>query len=118
MSWLKYGDRNTKIFHSKASQRRRMNFIEGIKNANGVWVEEVDGVAKVASDYFMNIFKASTCDRIVECLSTVNREITEDMLELLSKPYSSEEVKAALFQMGPTKALGPNGMNAFFYQKF
>ena len=118
MSWLKYGDRNTKIFHSKASQRRRMNFIEGIKNANGVWVEEVDGVAKVASDYFMNIFKASTCDRIVECLSTVNREITEDMLELLSKPYSSEEVKAALFQMGPTKALGPNGMNALFYKKF
>ena len=118
MSWSKYGDRNTKIFHSKASQRRRMNFIEGIKNANGVWVEEVDGVAKVASDYFMNIFKVSTCDRIVECLSKVNREITEDMLELLSKPYSNEEVKAVLFQMGPTKAPGPNGMNALFYQKF
>ena len=78
----------------------------------------MDGVANVASDYFMNIFKASTCDRIVECLSTVNRKITEDMLELLSKPYSSEEVKAALFQMGPTKAPRPDGMNALFYQNF
>ena len=68
-----------------------------MKNANGVWVEEVDGVAKVASDYFMNIFKAGTCDRMGECLNTIDRKITDDMLEVLSKLYSSEEVKAVLF---------------------
>ena len=73
VSWLKYGDRNTKFFHSKASQRRRRNFIEGIKNANGDWVEEVEGVTDVASDYFMNIFKVGTCDRMEECLNTVHR---------------------------------------------
>ena len=101
MSWLKHGDRNTKFFHSKASQRRRQNYIEGIKNANGVWVEEVKVVAEVAfevaSDYFTNIFKAGTCDRIEECLSTVNQKITDDMLEVLSRPFSSDEVKATLF---------------------
>ena len=115
MSWLKHGDRNTKFFHSKASQRRRMNYIKGIKNANGVWVEEVEEVVEVASDYFMNIFTAGTCDRIEECLNIVNHKITDDMLEVLSRPYSSEEIKAAFFQMGPTKVLGLDGMN---YQKF
>ena len=118
MSWLKYGDKNATFFHSKASQQRRRNFIEGIKNANGVWVEEVDEVAEVASEYIMNIFKASTYDRMEECLNIVNRKITNDMLEVLSKPYSSEEVKAASFHMGPTKAPGLDGMNALFYQKF
>ena len=118
MSWLKHGDRNTKFFHSKASQRRRWNFIEGIKNADGVWVEEVEDVAEVASDYFMNIFNAGTCDRMEECLSTVNHKIIDDMLEVLSRPFSSEEVKAALFQMGPTKAPKLDGMNALFYKIF
>ena len=41
-----------------------MSFWVGIKNTNGVWVEEAEEVAEVASDYFMNIFTAGTCDRM------------------------------------------------------
>ena len=47
-----------------------------------------------------------------ECLNTVQHKVTSDMTEVMSSEYSAEEVKAALFQMGPTKAPGPDGMNA------
>ena len=40
------------------------------------------------------------------------------MQEFLSSEFTTEEIKAALFQMGPTKTPGSDGMNALFYQNF
>ncbi|KAL5544633.1 hypothetical protein UlMin_008417 [Ulmus minor] len=37
VSWLKDGDRNTKIFHRKASARRKKNDILGLCDSNGCW---------------------------------------------------------------------------------
>ena len=35
---------------------------------------------------------------------------------LVSKPYSDEEIGAALFQIGATKVPGPNGFPTLLYQ--
>ena len=51
-------------------------------------------------------------------MDAVPSRVTKDMMVVLSSEFTAEEVKVALFQMGPTKALGPDGMNVIFYQKF
>ena len=115
---MKHGDKNTKFFHSKASQRRRKDHIRGVKNGQGQWVEELEEVVAVASDYFKSLFHAGACDQMKECLAAVPQMVTKEMQEALSGEFTAKEVKVALFQMGPIKAPGPNGMNALFFQKF
>ena len=81
-------------------------------------MEDIIDVAEVAVDYFQTIFHSGTCERMEDCLNTIPQRMSANIREELSRPYTVEEVTAALFQMGPTKAAGPDGMNALFYQKF
>ena len=115
---MKHGDKNTKNFHSKASQRRRRNHIHGIKNANEQWVKKMEEIAKIANNYFDSLLNAGVCDQIQEYLNAVAHWITPDMHQILSSKFIADEIKATLFQMRPMKASRPNGMNALFYQKF
>ena len=51
-------------------------------------------------------------------MNTVLAKVTPEMQDILSRDVNANEIKVAVFQMGPTKASGPDGMNALFYQKF
>ena len=78
----------------------------------------MEDIARVAFDYFDNIFYASSCNQMEECLSIISAKVTTNMQDLLSRDFTADEIKEVVFQIGPTKALGLDGMNALFYKKF
>ena len=51
-------------------------------------------------------------------LQAVQRKVTPHMNESLTYPYTTNEVRLALFQMHPSKSPGPDGMSPFFFQKY
>ena len=51
-------------------------------------------------------------------MEVLDRRVTEEMAQSLTQGYLEVEVKTALFQMHPSKALGHDGMSPFFFQKF
>ena len=80
-------------------------------------MENLEEVVEVASAYFDNLFHAGVGDQMEECLNAMQSKVTDDMWEFLSSEFTVGEVKVALFQMGLTKAPGPDGINALFFQK-
>ena len=55
---------------------------------------------------------------IDEVLHNVDGVVTPGMNNDLLRPFTHEEIKRALFQMHPSKAPGPDGMSALFFQKY
>ena len=116
--WAKFGDRNSKYFHSHASQRKRQNLFWKLKDSNGRVVEDNEGIAECPVQYYQNLFYSTNrkfCSSATKSIQTV---ITEEMNSKLSSEFTHLEVKQAINQMAPLKAPEPDGMPPLFYQHY
>ncbi|KAL9681842.1 hypothetical protein QQ045_013631 [Rhodiola kirilowii] len=120
ISWLKFGDRNTKFFHACANQRRKKNWIKELRDARGNRFSDRNKITSMAAEYFDDIFSPSYAtsevdwNQQLECLQPT---ITEEVNQFLLEDISEEEVRRAVFNMSPLKAPGMDGFPALFYQK-
>ena len=60
-------------------------------------MEKVEDIARVAVDYLDNLFCAGSCNQMEECLSTVSAKVTLDMQDMLSRDFTADETKEAVF---------------------
>ena len=67
--------------------------------------------------YFSNLFKSEVVQPNPEVTSLVKRKVTDEMNKALLAPYTEDDVRKALFDIGDLKASGPDGLHAIFLQE-
>ncbi|KAK3212813.1 hypothetical protein Dsin_017519 [Dipteronia sinensis] len=120
VDWLKGGDKNSKFFHFRATARRSRNLIEGLFDERGIWREGSVEVEKVVTKYFSGLFTAGVAysEDVDTVLNSLQPRLSPQSCNFLDTPFTLEEIWRAVFDMAPSKAPGPNGLPAIFFQKY
>jgi hypothetical protein len=98
------------------SQKKQRSQILRVKDSAGRWCSTKKDVETAFMSYFSKLFTAGTEVEMEASLDAVDTRITREMNQKLLVDFFEEEILAALNQMSPMKALGPDGFSACFYQ--
>jgi len=116
MKWLQEGDANSKFFYGYMSSRRRNNTIN-LVCVDGARVEGVHNIRAAVFNHFSSHFKAVEATRPwVEGLPF--RKLSYAEASKLTKPFSMEEVKQAVWDCDSYKSPGPVGISFGFLKEF
>ena len=116
--WLKDGGRNTRFFHSKASQRRRRNYINGLFDDSSSWTTNPTRISATILNFYKQLFTLSNPSGFETVLESIPKQVTDEMNDLLIVDFTSKEIETALKQMAPLKSPGPDGMPPLFYPSY
>ncbi|KAG8482208.1 hypothetical protein CXB51_026860 [Gossypium anomalum] len=117
INWLKEGDRNTYFFHVRATNRRKKNSIERLKDMQGIWRDTTKDISQAAREYFLHLFKSNLHNNEVLNLDYIDNCISGEMNKKLMKEFTDSEIMEAFNQMDPRKAPGIDGLSGNFFKE-
>ncbi|CAN6179481.1 unnamed protein product [Urochloa humidicola] len=115
--WLLEGDNNTDFFHRIANGRRRKGIIVSLKKGDEL-IEGDEEILKHATDYYKDLFGPAPGNvfPLDPGMWGAHEKVNSEDNEWLTRPFSEEEIKGALFQMERNKAAGPDSIPIEFFQ--
>ncbi|XP_039126955.1 uncharacterized protein LOC120263117 [Dioscorea cayenensis subsp. rotundata] len=117
LQWLKEGDENTKFFHAVPNGRKNRNFIPRLLK-DDVTFEHPKDIGRIFSEYFKLQFGQRRSNRFQVDLHKLFAHKSSVDLTDLERPFSLEEIKKAVFDLGGDKAPGPDGFPLHFFKHF
>ncbi|XP_028776836.1 uncharacterized protein LOC114733531 [Neltuma alba] len=115
-NWYSFGDKNTRYFHACANSRRKRNRIEAIKLQDGEWSYDKEEIMKEGTRYFEQLYREESGESPRLNFELSYPRIKESDMMMVGDKVDAEEIKKAIFAMGPLKAPGPDGLNPLFFQ--
>lgn len=116
--WLRHSDQNTKYFHYRAIERNKWNFISGLENDQGAWIEGEVQIGDTLVRYYSSLFSIANPIDFDTVLNGLEPRVSEVMNEELLKPFKESEVRFTLKQMDSETTPGLDGLPPLFYKQF
>ncbi|XP_060969883.1 uncharacterized protein LOC133037085 [Cannabis sativa] len=114
--WLKDGDRNTRFFHTSTVIRRKRNFISAISEDDVHWISGRRDIGDYFTENFQQVFTSVNPPVDEELIGIIPPMVSSVMNDSLTSILSRDEIRRAVWSMGPLKAPGPDGMHGRFYR--
>lgn len=87
-----------------------------LKDAAGTWVRDENTLKNMTCEFFTNLYTTVGPRNFQPVLNNIPILVDTAMNKKLSEPVTMQEITAATYQLGASKALGPDGINGIFFQ--
>lgn len=118
VDWIKSGDENIALFHQSIKSRNVQNQVYTIHDMSGGWKDDPVAVSDAFVSCYKYLLGTTHAHRkpVIQQVVQIGPVCSEDHKTILNAPFTTEEVKVALFSIKGNKAPGPDGFGSHFYR--